>query len=92
MQSRIALRAPTVRSHRTTRGRVISLLGPLTSFGGLVWAVAQPYRVTLLHPQHQGFWWLFAEAPLLVVVAGVVFSVFVARPLLVDLEEGDGAP
>jgi hypothetical protein len=33
-----------------------------------VWAVAQPYRVTLLHPHGQGFWWLFVQPPLLVVL------------------------
>jgi ABC-type polysaccharide/polyol phosphate export permease len=52
-----------------------------------VWAVAQPYRVTLLHPHGQGFWWLFVQPPLLVVLAGALFHVFVARPLIDDLEE-----
>lgn len=72
---------------RDPRARAISLLGPATVAGGLVWAVLQPYRVTLLHPFHQGFWWLVIEPPLLVVVAGLVFSLVVARPLLADLEE-----
>ncbi len=52
--------------YSTTRARVIALLGPLTVVGGLVWAIVQPYRLTLLHPQHQTFWWLIAEPPLLV--------------------------
>jgi len=73
------------------RARIISLLGPLTMAAGVVWAIAQPYRLTLLHPHRQGFWWLAVEPPLLVVAAGVVFAVFVARPLLEDLEEADGA-
>jgi hypothetical protein len=40
----------------------------------------------LLHPHGEGFWWLAIEPPLLVVFAGVVFAVFVARPLIADLE------
>ena len=40
---------------------------------GVVWAFLQPYRVTLLHPHGQGFWWLFVQPPLLVIVVGVVF-------------------
>jgi hypothetical protein len=47
--------------------------------------------VTLLHPRGQGFWWLVVEPPLLVVLAGIVFAVVVARPLLADLEEHDAA-
>jgi hypothetical protein len=73
------------------RVQTISLLGPLVAAAGIVWAILQPYRVTLLHPYHQGFWWLVAEPPLLVVGAGVVFALVVARPLLVDLEEHDAA-
>jgi hypothetical protein len=71
----------------TRRHRLVSLLGPLTMLAGVAWAIAQPYRVTLLHPYDQGFWWLFVEPPLLVVLAGALFHVFVARPLLDDLDE-----
>ena len=66
--------------------------GPLTAAGGLVWAVLQPYRLTLLHPFHQGFWWLVIEPPLLVVAAGIIFALVVARPLIADLEARDAAP
>jgi hypothetical protein len=59
--------------------------------GGLVWAIVQPYRLTLLHPHHQGFWWLAIEPPLLVAAAGLLFSLAVARPLIADLEEEDAA-
>ncbi len=76
-----------------TRGRAVTLrpvllavLGPLTSLSGLVWAIVQPYRVTLLHPDGQGFWWLAVEPPLLVIVAGLAFHYFIARPLIDDLE------
>ena len=92
MESHIVTQAPAVRSFRGSRAHVVSLLGPLTSLGGVAWAFAQPYRITLLHPRGQGFWWLFAEPPLLVVLAGVVFALVVARPLLDDLEAGAGTP
>ena len=72
--------------YRSWRARVIALLGPLTVLTGFVWAIVQPYRLTLLHPHHQGFWWLVVEPPLLVVAAGVVFGLLVARPLIADLE------
>jgi hypothetical protein len=67
------------------RQRLLALLGPLASLAGIVWAIVQPYRVTLLHPHDQGFWWLVVEPPLLVVLAGVLFHVFVSRMLIDDL-------
>ena len=73
------------------RARTISLLGPLTVAGAVIWALVQPYRITLLHPYHQGFWWLLVEPPLLVAAAGLLFDRLIARPLLEDLEEADGA-
>jgi hypothetical protein len=66
------------------------MLGPLTALSGFVWAIIQPYRLTLLHPHHQGFWWLAVEPPLLVVAAGLVFGLLIARPLIADLEGGHG--
>ncbi len=68
------------------RAHSISLMGPLVAAAGLVWAILQPYRITLLHPHGQGFWWLVVEPPLYVVAAGLVFTLVVARPLLADLE------
>jgi hypothetical protein len=73
-----------------TRARAVGLLGLLTIAGGVVWAILQPYRITLLHPHGQGFWFLAIEPPLLVIAAGIVFAVFVARPLAADIEEADG--
>jgi hypothetical protein len=85
MNTHIATRIPSAR--RSIRTRVVLAVGPVTVLAGLVWAVAQPYRVTLLHPRGQGFWWLFVEPPLWAVVAGVLFALFVARGLAEDLEE-----
>ena len=68
------------------RAHSISLLGPLVAAAGIVWAILQPNRITLLHPRGQGFWWLAVEPPLLLVAAGIVFVLVVARPLLADLE------
>jgi hypothetical protein len=73
----------------TWRQRLLALLGPLTSLAGVTWAIIQPYRVTLLHPHGQGFWWLAVEPPLLVVLAGVLFYLFVARTLIQDLAAAD---
>lgn len=87
MSTTYARSLPAERTRRSRRAQVISLLGPATIAAGAVWAIVQPYRLTLLHPMHQGFWWLVAEPPLLVMVAGVLFALIVARPLLADLAE-----
>jgi hypothetical protein len=71
---------------RTTRGRLVGLLGPLTMLGGVVWAFLQPYRLTILHPHGEGFWWLVVEPPLLAVAVGLFFALFVAPGLIEDLE------
>ncbi len=92
METQLDAHVATRVGYSTTRARVIALLGPLTVVGGLVWAIVQPYRLTLLHPQHQTFWWLIAEPPLLVIAAGLVFAFAIARPLIDDLEEGHAAP
>ena len=79
-------------THTRTRGAyAVSMLGPVTVAAGLVWAVLQPNRITLLHPFHQGFWWLVIEPPLLVVLAGIIFALVVARPLIADMEARDAA-
>jgi hypothetical protein len=80
---------PASRTRRNPRATAVSLLGPLTIVAGMLWALVQPYRITLLHPTDQGFWWLVIEPPLLVIAAGVFFMLAVARPLLADLEERD---
>ena len=71
----------------TLRVRCILTLGPLTALVGFVWAIAQPYRLTLLHPHGETFWWLLSEPPLYVVLVGVLFRFVVAPGLVEDLEE-----
>jgi hypothetical protein len=71
---------------RSSRAWAIAALGPATMLGGVAWAFLQPYRITLLHPHGQGFWWLAIEPPLLVVLAGVVFALLIAPGVLEDLE------
>ena len=75
---------------RTRSARIVSALGPLTALAGAVWAIVQPYRITLLHPHGQGFWWLFVEPPLLVIAVGLLFYFAVLPGLLEDLEEVHG--
>ena len=61
-------------------------LGPLAMLAGVVWAFVQPWRITLLHPRGEGFWWLVVQPPLLVVAAGLVFAL-IAQGIVRDLEE-----
>lgn len=79
----------TPRARSCIRARAISAIGPLTVLGGVLWAFAQPYRVTILHPRGQGFWWLAVEPPLLVILVGVLFGLVLAPGLLEDLQEED---
>jgi len=79
------LEAPLQRA--TARTRIVSAVGPVTALGGVIWALVQPYRITLLHPRGQGFWWLVVEAPLLVVAVGLFFHFVVVPGLLEDLQE-----
>ena len=76
---------------RTARARIVSALGPLTALAGVIWAILQPYRLTVLHPRGQGFWWLFVQPPLLVIAVGLLFYFVVVPGLLEDLEEGRAA-
>jgi hypothetical protein len=92
METPLVREIPADRAARNARARTVSLLGPATVACGLIWAILQPYRLTLLHPLGEGFWWLVLEPPLLVAAAGVVFALVVAKPLLADLEAGNAAP
>ena len=89
MESHVASHAPERAVRRSWRVRTIGLIGPLTIVTGFAWALLQPYRVTLLHPHGQGFWWLFVEPPLYVVGVGLLFVLVVAPGLLDDLEQAE---
>lgn len=84
-------RAQTVDEPRAARKglRVLAIeaLGPLTVLGGIVWAIAQPYRVTFFYPDGKDLWDWAVQPPLLVVLVGLLFSLLVAPGLVEDLEQ-----
>jgi hypothetical protein len=77
--------------HRNWSARALSAIGPLTVLAATIWAVAQPYRLTLLHPHDQSFWWLVVEPPLLVLAVGLLFHFCIVPGVLADLEESNAA-
>jgi len=87
--SQLVSQIPRVRSRGSVRTLAVSSLGPLAVVGGVVWGLLQPWRITLLHPHGQGFWWLAVEPPLLVILVGVVFALLVAPGVLEDLNEAE---
>jgi hypothetical protein len=73
---------------RPWRALVVQLLGPITIVGGLVWGVAQPYRILILDRDARGgdlYDYVF-QGPLLVILVGLAFAVLVAPGLVADLE------
>lgn len=72
-------------ARRTPRMVAIEAIGPLTMLGGVVWAIAQPYRLAILHPAGKGFYDWLVEPPLLVVLVGVVFAALIAPGIVEDL-------
>jgi hypothetical protein len=74
------------RARRSWRTLAVQLLGPLTIVGGIVWAVAQPYRIVLLDRAGQGVYDYLFQAPLLVVLVGLAFTFCIAPGLVEDLE------
>lgn len=77
---------------RLRRARLVLAFGPLTAAAGVVWALVQPWRLTLLHPLGQGFWWLVAEPPLYVVLVGVLFRLALAPGIVADLLDPQERP
>jgi hypothetical protein len=71
---------------RPWRALAVQLLGPITIIGGLVWAVAQPYRIVFLERRGQGVYDYLFQAPLLVILVGLVFTFGIAPGLIEDLE------
>jgi hypothetical protein len=89
LDSHIATQAGEARARHSLRSLTVLSLGPLTVLGGIVWALLQPYRLTLLDPHGQGFWWLVSQPPLYVIAVGVLFHFLVAPQLVEDLEEAE---
>ena len=71
----------------TLRSRIVLGLGPATALVGLIWALVQPWRVTLLHPSGQSAWWLIAQPPLYVVGVGVLFRILLAPGIVEDVRK-----
>jgi hypothetical protein len=72
-------------ARRTPRMVAIEALGPLTMLGGVVWAIAQPYRVALFHPAGKGLYDWLVEPPLLVVAVGLLFAALIVPGIIDDL-------
>lgn len=83
---------PSAGPHRAGRTLAVQLLGPLTILAGIVWAVAQPYRIAFLHPHGKGLYDFLAQPPLLVVLVGVIFALLIAPGLVQDLEKAERGP
>lgn len=74
-------------AQRSRRAAILATIGPLVILAGVVWAIAQPYRLALLSETRSGVWDHIAQPPLLVLAVGLFFEVAVARPLRRQLEE-----
>lgn len=72
-------------ARRPLRVVVIEALGPITMLAGVIWAIAQPYRLAILHPHGKGFYDWIAQPPLLVVAVGVFFAAVIAPGIVEDL-------
>ena len=78
-------------SRRSARMLAIEFLGPLTMLGGVVWAILQPYRIVFFDRVDKGFYDYLFQAPLLVILVGLVFTLAIAPGLLEDLRTTDDA-
>ena len=65
-------------------------IGPLTIVCGIVWAIAQPYRIAFIDRDGKGLYDYLAQGPLLVVLVGLAFGLLFAPGLVADLEDTDG--
>jgi hypothetical protein len=71
---------------RPRRVLALEAIGPLTIVGGVVWAIAQPYRIAFIYREGKGFYDYLAQPPLLVVAVGLFFALAIAPGLASDLE------
>ena len=89
--------ATEIRERRARHGRrtrraarrilAVQLVGPLTIMAGIVWAIAQPYRIVLLERHGKGVYDLLVQPPLLVVAVGLAYALWIAPGLIADLED-----
>lgn len=79
-------------ARRSWRVLAVLLLGPATMLGGLVWAIAQPYRIAFLYPEGKGVYDYLVQPPLLVLAVGLIFMTLVAPGLAEDLEQESDGP
>ena len=92
MGPEIASSIPSERHRQRTERRpwralAVQLLGPLTMIGGVVWGVAQPYRILLIDRGRGGDLYDYVfQGPLLVIIVGLAFTFLVAPGLVDDLE------
>lgn len=93
--SRTPARAARLRSQaarRQLRVAAIQLIGPTTILAGVVWAIAQPYRIAFLHPEGKDLYYFLVQPPLLVVAVGLAYALLIAPGLVRDVDgEGDGS-
>jgi hypothetical protein len=87
MDAELVRQGARARTRHSWRNTAVSALGPLTALAGLVWALVQPYRITVLDPDKHSFWYLAVQPPLLVMLVGALFHFWVVPGLLSDLEE-----
>jgi hypothetical protein len=87
VNTQVATKAEPTRRTRSARALAVLSMGPLAVLAGIVWALLQPYRLTMLDPAGQGFWWLIAQPPLYVIAAGVFFHAVIAPGVVADLED-----
>ena len=86
MDAELVRQGARARIRHSWRNTAVSALGPLTALAGLIWALVQPYRITLLDPDKHSFWYLAVQPPLLVMLVGALFHFWVVPGLLSDLE------
>ena len=93
MSSEIVTNIPSEDPHldaqrRPVRALAVQVLGPVTVVCGIVWAVAQPYRIALLDSEGRGFYDYLFQGPLLVILVGLVFALAIAPGMVDDLAGG----
>lgn len=89
MDAELVRQRARARTRHSWRHTAVSALGPLTALAGVVWALVQPYRVTLLDPEKHTFWYLAIQPPVLVILVGIIFHFWVVPGLLSDLEDAE---